>query len=1087
VPVAVVLLDACRINPFPTDFRVAFAGQAEPLPVSQMGLTPPNTRGAFSVDAPAEENAENLATLVGFAAEPGKAALDGTPGGNSPYAAAILRHLGAADGASFSTVMSLIGEEVYLKTDGFQRHWVSQSLRRQLYFGGKAPAADPDQALVTDERRSLLVHIAQFSLDQRAPVKQLAAARNIPMDVVFAVLRAANVPPDASSDALEEIVASHLMNFSVALNGPTLIANPDAELLRLTRLADDAELQGAFNAANRFRDLAKERVQVLEQSLDDQLETLIDRKREHAAAFANSAKTKALQGDFLAAAADYEAAFDKIKRWDTDLAFDYRRFQFVELMSAHSVLSLDAAILEQLITAALLEIEAPTVLWSPEQSARFHKFLGQASAKLYEASGEEADFAFAKLHYEASIRLNDHTNLREAGMVRHDLSGLFFEQYNQINAIASLETARDLVSAARSIIDPDGELESLIRLYNEALQTKGSEHADAKAILSEIYEVLSRPGGNQRFSDLSLIIASDTIFLANLGEYSGSPQFEDMAIEEYDFAIKLHKAGGNNARVADTHANRGNLFMRRARRGLEGNAQRAYQDYVAALNAIGPDTHPVSYASTYDTLLSLVLDYSDTFSSEQLQEVVDLGTAWRSDSANLGLEARFSSFENSMARLYIQKGRETREVEPLFKALDWLDKFAALSEPGSSDAAVAAFNRGLALYEIAEIENRPPQFQKAAESFVRAAEIHDTLGNSADAFSAWYENSNALAMLAYANHEAADYQTAVVAYKRALAATHAEVSSDDLAYLHYDLGLALDNLGQLNASTEQLELAAQEYMRAASFFEQAGMVDEALEVAYQAAGVTHNLSYFTSDMALLEEAIRGYHAVLNAPGELSREFQFHLQLDMGSLLRHSAFSTGDNDTILRAKARVEKALELATLTGLDAEEALPDRVEKELMARAELGEILFALGDREPRDAALLRRAADELETVGFAKTGDASRRMQALNTAAYALVLAHQASAQSETLISAVEMAEAAIKIAIEINDNAALPYIEGTLCEALIERALVEQDRSFGERALPFCRQSLTALQSAGDARALAIAETSMRRVQDLLQTQP
>lgn len=56
--------------------------------------------------------------MLGFAAEPGKAALDGPAGGNSPYAAALLRHLSAMTGLEFGTVMRMVTEEVYLKTQG---------------------------------------------------------------------------------------------------------------------------------------------------------------------------------------------------------------------------------------------------------------------------------------------------------------------------------------------------------------------------------------------------------------------------------------------------------------------------------------------------------------------------------------------------------------------------------------------------------------------------------------------------------------------------------------------------------------------------------------------------------------------------------------------------------------------------------------------------------------------------------------------------------------------------------------------------------------------------------------------------------
>ena len=39
--------------------------------------------------------------MIGFAAEPGRPALDGATGENSPYASALLRHLGAMDGVEF--------------------------------------------------------------------------------------------------------------------------------------------------------------------------------------------------------------------------------------------------------------------------------------------------------------------------------------------------------------------------------------------------------------------------------------------------------------------------------------------------------------------------------------------------------------------------------------------------------------------------------------------------------------------------------------------------------------------------------------------------------------------------------------------------------------------------------------------------------------------------------------------------------------------------------------------------------------------------------------------------------------------------
>lgn len=137
VPVAIVMLDACRDNPFPASSTVRLDASAEPLPMGEAGLG--ETRGAARLTEP-RPGVESIGTVLAFAAEPGKAALDGEPGGNSPYSAAVLRHLDAmAAGEEFGTVMRMVAEEVYLKTSGKQRPWVNESLRRLLYFG-QAPA-----------------------------------------------------------------------------------------------------------------------------------------------------------------------------------------------------------------------------------------------------------------------------------------------------------------------------------------------------------------------------------------------------------------------------------------------------------------------------------------------------------------------------------------------------------------------------------------------------------------------------------------------------------------------------------------------------------------------------------------------------------------------------------------------------------------------------------------------------------------------------------------------------------------------------------------------------------------------------------
>ena len=99
VPVTIVLLDACRNDPFPPGSVLKLSPDGEAKPIGAGGLG--ETRGVVALKDPGSSSGadDSLGQVIGFAAEPGKVALDGDAGGNSPYAAAILRHLGAMRGA----------------------------------------------------------------------------------------------------------------------------------------------------------------------------------------------------------------------------------------------------------------------------------------------------------------------------------------------------------------------------------------------------------------------------------------------------------------------------------------------------------------------------------------------------------------------------------------------------------------------------------------------------------------------------------------------------------------------------------------------------------------------------------------------------------------------------------------------------------------------------------------------------------------------------------------------------------------------------------------------------------------------------
>jgi uncharacterized caspase-like protein len=305
VAVTILLLDACRDNPFPPGAFLRADPASETLPISAGGLA--ETRGARA-SGPNAAAPDSLGMVIGFAAEPGQPALDGAAGKHSPYAAALLRHIDAMAGEEFGTVMRMVAEEVYLKTGGRQRPWVNASLRRLLYLGEAPTERGQAEAAVLGERRRLLVTIAALPNPQRARAENLAETGNVPMSVVYAMLQAAGVDSSDDTDQIEARLRTEIERFAKLSRERRSLDNPDPEIRRLSELADGAELEGALNAANAFRDEAKMRVAALRETRQDQLRALRERFLEDSEVFTRSAETKKLLFRFDDAARDFGEA-----------------------------------------------------------------------------------------------------------------------------------------------------------------------------------------------------------------------------------------------------------------------------------------------------------------------------------------------------------------------------------------------------------------------------------------------------------------------------------------------------------------------------------------------------------------------------------------------------------------------------------------------------------------------------------------------------------------------------------------------------------------------------------------------------------
>ena len=157
-PLNVVILDACRNNPFERRFRSVSGGLAQ-------------------MDAP-------RGTLIAYATAPGKVAQDGE-GANSTYTTALLKVLGEP-GLPVESVFKRVRAEVARVTGDNQVPWEASSLTGDFYFAIPTPQSQPPAApkaapAAADTEAELLfwqsVKDSQDAADYEAYLKQYPAGR----------------------------------------------------------------------------------------------------------------------------------------------------------------------------------------------------------------------------------------------------------------------------------------------------------------------------------------------------------------------------------------------------------------------------------------------------------------------------------------------------------------------------------------------------------------------------------------------------------------------------------------------------------------------------------------------------------------------------------------------------------------------------------------------------------------------------------------------------------------------------------------------------------------------------------------------
>ena len=222
---SMVILDACRNNPYEGKFRTA-AGT-----------------GLAQIDAP-------KGTLLAYATAPGKVASDGT-GGNGLYTSELLKALDAP-GLKVEEIFKAVRVNVIKATQAQQIPWESSSLTGEFYFRPETKTAEPDRSRQADAQRAELLKAVE---DERTKRETESQTLKREMDSLRAELQRLSKAAPAPAQA----PAAHSAPVQVAPTVPpprVAARQPDArkpEPKVESRLEPKPDAKPAATAEARFR------------------------------------------------------------------------------------------------------------------------------------------------------------------------------------------------------------------------------------------------------------------------------------------------------------------------------------------------------------------------------------------------------------------------------------------------------------------------------------------------------------------------------------------------------------------------------------------------------------------------------------------------------------------------------------------------------------------------------------------------------------------------------------------------------------------------------------------------------------------
>jgi uncharacterized caspase-like protein len=678
VPVAIMLLDACRTNPFPADAVVRKQPKASGEKIGAGGLVA--LRGAKALGSTPVAT-DNLGTVIGFAAEPGRPALDGAAGSTSPYASALLRHLGAMDGVEFGSVMRMVTEEVYLDTKGAQRPWVNESLRRLLYFGIAADEPEGDEARITGERRQLLLTISDLPDINRAQVELAAAKDSVPLDSLYGVLKALGtekIPEDPTE--LDKVLDAQAERLKKMFAERDALRTDDPEIVRLASAADMAIRQGAIVTARQFLDDAVARVEATSGAVDAAEEAVKQKRLADASVYVQRADASSLAFDYLAAAADYGKAFELVEKWDDKLSWNYKNLE-AEALNAHGYASGDRAALDRSIKA----YEEILGMVPYGQRNRDWAITRNNMAVVLQAIGER----------ESQI-----TELKQAAEIFRESLEIFAAEKDDINwSAAQNNIGNTLLKLGERSADPE-QLRQSVAAFRAALEKRDRKKVPLDWASSQNNIGIALFTLSDREADVAGLSEAETAYRAALEEYTREKAPTQWAMVQNNLGNTLNALGNaRNDRAA---------------------YDQAAEAFRAALTLRTRDNFPLAWATSRLNLGNALANAAK----------FDMGTSGLDEAAQAYADAlevytrdRFpmdwAATHNNLGSIYQtlgQRSGDTRRMEASAAA------FLAAGEVYTRDAfpldwAMTHFNRGNTLQLLGGMSGDPQRYREAIDAY----------------------------------------------------------------------------------------------------------------------------------------------------------------------------------------------------------------------------------------------------------------------------------------------------------------------------------------------------------------------------------